>query len=64
LAVVGQPWLFSHWLQPRIAAISGQDINAHSRFIRRFYELFNLMPIDCFNDQEQQQQILAVLLEI
>ncbi len=64
LAVVGQPWLFSHWLQPRIEAISGQDINAHSRFIRRFYELFNLMPIDCFNDQEQQQQILAVLLEI
>ena len=64
LAVVGQPWLFSYWLQPRIEAISGQDINTRSRFIRRFYELFKLMPVDCFNDQEQQQQILAVLLEI
>ncbi|AHM76149.1 TyeA family type III secretion system gatekeeper subunit [Yersinia hibernica] len=64
LAVVGQPWLFSGWLQPRIELMAGQDINSRSRFIRRFYELFNLMPLDCFNDQEQQQQILAVLLEI
>lgn len=64
LAVVGQPWLFSGWLQPRIEAIVGDDINTRSRFIHRFYDLFNLMPLDCFNDQEQQQQILAVLLEI
>ncbi|WP_145539433.1 TyeA family type III secretion system gatekeeper subunit [Yersinia kristensenii] len=64
LAVVGQPWLFSGWLQPRIEVITGLDINTRRRFIRRFYELFNLMPVDCFNDQEQQQQILAVLLEI
>ncbi|CNF20738.1 TyeA family type III secretion system gatekeeper subunit [Yersinia kristensenii] len=64
LAVVGQPWLFSSWLQPRIEVITGLDTNTRRRFIRRFYELFNLMPVDCFNDQEQQQQILAVLLEI
>ncbi|PJG64757.1 TyeA family type III secretion system gatekeeper subunit [Yersinia kristensenii] len=64
LAVVGQPWLFSSWLQPRIEVITGLDTNTRRRFIRRFYELFNLMLVDCFNDQEQQQQILAVLLEI
>ncbi|WP_174634816.1 TyeA family type III secretion system gatekeeper subunit [Yersinia thracica] len=64
LAVVGQPWLFSRWLQPRIEVITGLDTKTRSRFIRRFYELFNLMPVDCFNDQEQQQQILAALLEI
>lgn len=64
LAVVGQPWLFSGWLQPRIEAITGSDAKAQRGFIRRFYELFKLMPVDCFNDQEQQAQILATLLEI
>lgn len=64
LAVVGQPWLFSRWLQPRIEVITGPDTKTRNRFIRRFYELFNLMPVDCFNDQEQQQQVLAVLLEM
>ncbi|CNC54008.1 TyeA family type III secretion system gatekeeper subunit [Yersinia alsatica] len=64
LAVIGQHWLFSGWLQPRIEAIVGSDVSARRNFIRRFYELFNLMPIDCFDDQEQQGQILATLLEI
>ncbi|ATM97531.1 type III secretion system protein SsaL [Yersinia frederiksenii] len=64
LAVVGQHWLFSGWLQPRIEAIVGSDITMRRNFIRRFYELFNLMPIDCFDDQDQQGQILATLLEI
>lgn len=64
LAVVGQPWLFSNWLQPRIEALVGLDMGAHRSFIRRFYELFKLMPVDCFNDPEQQTQILEVLLEV
>jgi type III secretion system TyeA family effector delivery regulator len=64
LAVVGQPWLFSHWLQPRIELMSGPNATARRGFIRRFYELFKLMPVDCFNDQEQQEQILTVLLEM
>ncbi len=64
LAVVGQHWLFSGWLQPRIEAIVGSDITMRRNFIRRFYELFNLMPIDFFDDQDQQGQILATLLEI
>ncbi|WP_145525558.1 TyeA family type III secretion system gatekeeper subunit [Yersinia vastinensis] len=64
LAIVGQPWLFSGWLQPRIEAIVGLNITTRCSFIRRLYELFNLIPVDCFNDQEQQAQILATLLEI
>ncbi|CNI25135.1 HrpJ domain-containing protein [Yersinia pekkanenii] len=64
LAVVGQPWLFSSWLQPRIEAISGGGTTEYREVIRRFYELFKFMPVECFNDREQQEQILTVLLEI
>lgn len=64
LAVVGQPWLFNSWLAPRVAIITGPDANLQRGFIRRFYELVKLMPVECFNDEEQQAQILAVLLEI
>lgn len=62
LAVVGQPWLFDNWLQPRIEMILGPDVNLRQKFVRRFYELFKLMPVECFNDQDQQVQILSILL--
>ncbi|WP_145566885.1 TyeA family type III secretion system gatekeeper subunit [Yersinia aleksiciae] len=64
LAVVGQPWLFNNWLQPRVEIITGPDAKTRRGFIRRFYELFKLMPVECFNDEEHQAQILTVLLEI
>ncbi|ECG8588919.1 SepL/TyeA/HrpJ family type III secretion system protein [Salmonella enterica subsp. salamae] len=63
LDIICERWLFSDWLLEKLTAIvsSSRMLN---RLLQQLDAQFTLIPDNCFNDEDQREQILGTLREI
>ncbi|MFC7506695.1 TyeA family type III secretion system gatekeeper subunit [Pantoea stewartii] len=60
IEMTNESWLFDEWLAPRLAQRAA-SVRLYNRLLQHLDALFSLMPEACFNDEDQREQILAVL---
>lgn len=60
IEMTNESWLFDEWLAPRLAQRAA-SVRLYNRLLQHLDALFSLMPEPCFNDEDQREQILAVL---
>lgn len=60
IEMINESWLFDEWLAPRLAQ-RAPSARLYNRLLQHLDALFSLMPESCFNDEDQREQILAVL---
>lgn len=60
IEIINESWLFEEWLAPRLAQ-QAASARLYNRLLQHLDALFSLMPDPCFNDEDQREQILAIL---
>lgn len=63
LDIICERWLFSDWLLDRLTAIVSSS-KMFNRLLQQLDAQFMLIPDNCFNDEDQREQILETLREV
>ncbi|ECI5024813.1 TyeA family type III secretion system gatekeeper subunit, partial [Salmonella enterica subsp. diarizonae] len=63
LDIICERWLFSDWLLDRLTAVVPSS-RMFNRLLQQLDAQFMLIPDNCFNDEDQREQILETLREL